>query len=108
MSSLMPLPLSVSVASKPQPHCTHEALSSSRIHILTSEAVPGGCTMATVGASCEVHLMLHGLVDVEKEVTRLEDKIEKLNAKVNKLTSIENYEEKVCMCVCTCVHGRCG
>ena len=71
-----------------------------------SEAVPGGCTMATVGASCEVHLMLHGLVDVEKEVTRLEDKIEKLNvqiAKVNKLTSIENYEEKVCECVCTCV-----
>lgn len=66
---------------------------------MTSEAVPGGCTVATVGASCEVHLVLRGLVDVGKEVARLEDKIEKLNvqvAKVNKLTNMESYEEKVC------------
>ena len=71
----------------------------SRVHILTSEPVPGGCTMTTVGASCEVHLMLRGLVDVGKEVARLEEKIEKLDgqiAKVKKMMDMENYEEKVC------------
>ena len=59
--------------------------------------------MTTVGASCEVHLMLRGMVDVGKEVSRLDDKIEKLNAqiaKVKKMMDIENYEEKVCVCTC--------
>ena len=32
------------------------------------EAVPGGCTMTTVGASCQIHLQLKGLVDVAREV----------------------------------------
>ena len=66
--------------------------------MLTSEPVPGGCTMTTVGASCEVHLMLRGLVDAEKEIVRLDEKIEKLDgqiAKIKKGMSIENYEEKV-------------
>ncbi len=65
---------------------------------MTSEPVPDGCTMATVGASCEVHLMLRGMVDVGKEVAKLEDKTEKLNgqiAKLKKTMSIENYKEKV-------------
>ena len=54
--------------------------------------------MATVGASCEVHLMLRGMVDVAKEVARLEDKIDKLDgqiAKMKKSMTIDNYEEKV-------------
>ena len=66
--------------------------------MLTSEPVPGGCTMTTVGASCEVHLMLRGLVDAEKEIVRLDEKIEKLDgqiAKIKKGMSIENYKEKV-------------
>ena len=32
------------------------------------EVVPGGCTMTTVGASCQIHLQLKGLVDVAREV----------------------------------------
>ena len=54
--------------------------------------------MATVGASCEVHLMLRGMVDVGKELAKLEEKIEKLDgliAKMKKSMSIDNYEEKV-------------
>ena len=54
--------------------------------------------MTTVGANCEVHLMLRGLVDVGKEVARLEDKIEKLDgqiAKIQKVMDMENYVEKV-------------
>lgn len=55
--------------------------------------------METVGHSCEVHLLLRGLVDVEKEVAKIEEKISKLNNQLEKLMkgmSIENYEEKVC------------
>ena len=71
--------------------------------MLTSEPIPGGCTMATVGASCEVHLMLHGMVDVGKEVSRLEEKIEKLNGQISKMKesmSIENYEDRVSNILC--------
>ena len=73
-------------------------LSIHRVHLLTSEPVPAGCTMTTVGATCEVHLMLRGMVDADKEVARLEEKIEKLNSQVDKLKkamSIDGYEEKV-------------
>ena len=54
--------------------------------------------MTTVGATCEVHLMLRGMVDAEKEVARLQEKIEKLNLQVDKLRkamNIDGYEEKV-------------
>lgn len=66
--------------------------------MLTSEAVPEGCTMTTVGSSCEIHLMLRGLIDVPREVARLEGKIESLDeliAKFRKAMNIKNYEEKV-------------
>ena len=56
--------------------------------------------MTTVGATCEVHLMLRGMVDAEKEVAKLEDKIQKLNGQADKLRkamSINGYEEKVCV-----------
>ncbi len=66
--------------------------------MVTSEPIPEGCTMATVGANCEVHLMLRGMVDVEKEISRLQQKIDKLDGQISKLKktmSIENYENKV-------------
>ena len=72
---------------------------SSRVHLLKQEGVPpGGCTMATVGHSCEVHLLVRGLVDVEKESARLEDKVGKISAQLEKLAEIisrEGYTEKV-------------
>ena len=58
--------------------------------------------MATVGHQCEVHLLLRGLVDVGKEVARLEDNITKLSSQLEKMAetmSIENYEEKVMVTV---------
>ena len=66
---------------------------------LTSDPAPSGCTMATVGHSCEVHLLLRGLVDVEKEVSKIEEKIGKLDDQLEKLMksmSIKDYEDKVC------------
>ena len=74
--------------------------------MLTSDLVPEGCTMTTVGASCEVHLMLRGLVDVPKEVGRLDTKIAGLDANLVRLMksmSIESYGDKVSL-ACVCVH----
>lgn len=54
--------------------------------------------MTTVGASCEIHLMLRGLVDVPREVARLESKMESLNgtiAKWREAMTLDNYEQKV-------------
>ena len=69
-----------------------------RMHLLQSEAAPGGCTMATVGHMCEVHLLLKGMVDADKEIVKLEEKVAKIDgqlAKLAKTMSIENYQEKV-------------
>jgi len=70
----------------------------SKLHILTQEPLPSGCTMATVGHNCEVHLMLRGMVDTKKEIGKLEEKIAKINLQLENLDgmkSMEGYEEKV-------------
>ena len=36
--------------------------------LMGEEVVPGGCTMTTVGSSCQIHLQLRGLVDIVREV----------------------------------------
>ena len=41
------------------------------VHCVENGAVPTGCTMVTVGHSCEVHLLIKGLVDAHKEIERL-------------------------------------
>ena len=79
-----------------------------RVHLFMvgSELAPSGCTVTTVGATCEVHLMLWGMVDTEKEISRLEKKIETLISRIGGLEnamSIEGYEEKVCIMVSTVV-----
>ena len=59
---------------------------------------PDGCTMTTIGSSCAVYMQLKGLVDIPKEVARLEESIEKRStqrAKLVKMTEAEGYEEKV-------------
>ena len=54
--------------------------------------------MTTIGSSCEVYMQLKGLVDIPKEVARLEESIEKRSTqrtKLVKMTEAEGYEEKV-------------
>ena len=54
--------------------------------------------MQTVGDKCEVHLMLKGLVDVDREISRLQEKITKLSIQLDKLQTAmatEGYEQKV-------------
>jgi len=47
---------------------------------------------------CEVHLMLRGMVNAEKEVARLVETIQKFDLqgdKLKKTMNIEGYEDKV-------------
>lgn len=59
---------------------------------------PSGCAILTINAQCEVHLMLKGIIEADKEVSKLEKKSEQLNQTITKLKqkmSIEGYEQKV-------------
>jgi valyl-tRNA synthetase len=74
--------------------------SAANIHVLTTEeeAPPIGCAIQTVSAKCEVHIMLKGLIDVDKELARLDEKKLKLEGQLNKLqevTSQSDYLTKV-------------
>ena len=54
--------------------------------------------MQTLGNKCQVYVLLKGLVDVPKEIVRLEEKLQKLQEQIGKLVekmSIDGYEEKV-------------
>ncbi|KAJ7377423.1 hypothetical protein OS493_029323 [Desmophyllum pertusum] len=72
--------------------------SSERIHVVCEEKPPQGCAVATVSDKCEVHVLLKGVVDVAKEITKLEGKQEKLNGQLGKLREameIADYATKV-------------
>ncbi|PFX27275.1 valine--tRNA ligase-like [Stylophora pistillata] len=72
--------------------------SSERIHVVCEEKPPRGCAVATVSDKCEVHVVLKGLVDVAKEITKLEGKKDKLNGQLTKLNEamgIADYTTKV-------------
>lgn len=59
---------------------------------------PSGCAILTINAQCEVHLMLKGIIEVHKEIGKLEKKREQLQQTISKLKqklSIEDYEKKV-------------
>lgn len=68
------------------------------VHIILGKDTPPGCTMQTIGDKCEVHVMLRGLVDVDREIGRLQEKITKLSIQLDKLQTAmatEGYEQKV-------------
>lgn len=72
--------------------------SSKAINILINQDPPIGCAMLTLSAKCETHLMLKGLIDVNKEISKLEGKKEKLNVQLTKLQESmakSDYEIKV-------------
>ncbi|PVD22509.1 hypothetical protein C0Q70_18323 [Pomacea canaliculata] len=68
------------------------------IHYLIEEALPSGCAMQTVSALCEAHIMLKGVIDVDKEVTKLEGKKDTLGKQLKKLqdaSTVPDYQTKV-------------
>lgn len=62
------------------------------------ENIPTGCTIITVSDKCEVHLLLKGLIEPSKEITKLQKKIEFLKSTEKKLMQAMNaadYATKV-------------
>lgn len=59
---------------------------------------PSGCAILTINSQCEVHLMLKGIIEADKEIGKLEKKREQLVqtiAKLKQKMSIEDYEKKL-------------
>uniref|UniRef100_A0A8C6V2Q8 Valine--tRNA ligase n=1 Tax=Neogobius melanostomus TaxID=47308 RepID=A0A8C6V2Q8_9GOBI len=68
------------------------------IPVTGSEPVPGGCAVAIASDRCTVHLMLKGLIDVEKEVAKLMTKkgdLEKQMEKIKEKMAKGDYKDKV-------------
>ncbi|KAL5011505.1 hypothetical protein ScPMuIL_010056 [Solemya velum] len=71
---------------------------SSAVHILVNRSPPEGCAFQTVSAKCETHLLLKGLIDIGKEISRLDSKKDRLGSQLKKLTdtsSMVDYSNKV-------------
>ncbi|XP_068633756.1 valine--tRNA ligase isoform X2 [Battus philenor] len=65
---------------------------------LSDEQPPTGCSILTVSDKIEVHLVLKGLIDPQKEISKLEKKKETLSQTINKLQqamAAEDYSVKV-------------
>ena len=72
--------------------------SSAVMFLEAAEQPPVGCAIQTVSAKCEVHLLLKGIVDVDKEVAKLQEKKAKLTADCDKLHQViesDDYCTKV-------------
>ncbi|KAK7094600.1 valine--tRNA ligase-like [Littorina saxatilis] len=70
----------------------------STVHYLREDMAPAGCAMLTVNAHCEAHIMLKGVIDVEKEISKLETKKDSLGKQLKKLqdaAAVPTYETKV-------------
>ncbi|XP_061919856.1 valine--tRNA ligase isoform X1 [Entelurus aequoreus] len=68
------------------------------IPLSAEQSVPGGCAVAIASDRCTVNLMLKGLIDVEKEVTKLMSKqgeLEKQMEKLQEKMAKNDYKEKV-------------
>lgn len=75
--------------------------SSTNVTLLTIEEkskIPTGCATVTVSAKCTVSIGLQGIIDVEKETSKLEAKRQKIEAQLQKLRetmSQADYDQKV-------------
>ncbi|XP_071039659.1 valine--tRNA ligase [Parasteatoda tepidariorum] len=72
--------------------------SSASLTLVNSEEIPKGCAITTISENCEAYLLLKGHIDINKEITRLEQKQQKLSSQIIKLkeaTQVDDYEIKV-------------
>ncbi|XP_058834908.1 valine--tRNA ligase [Topomyia yanbarensis] len=53
--------------------------------LLTGDELPSGCAILTVSGACIVHLLLKGLIEVDKEIDKLGKKRDNLTSTVGKL-----------------------
>lgn len=59
---------------------------------------PIGCAILTISGQCETHLLLKGLIQVDKEIQKMEKQQKQLQQtleKLNQLLASADYEKKV-------------
>ncbi|KAG0680591.1 valine--tRNA ligase [Pichia californica] len=62
-----------------------------------AEEIPSGCVLSTVVPEVNVHLLVKGMIDIEKEVAKFQKKLEKSKTGLNnleKIMSSDDYESK--------------
>ena len=70
----------------------------SEITILSpSDSLPTGCAVHTIGSSATAYLDVKGRIEVDKEITKAQDRLKKANETVDKQKKIMDaeWEEKV-------------
>lgn len=73
-----------------------ETMAFSQVHFGT--VPPAGCAILTISGQCVVHLMLKGLIEVDKEIEKMTKKQEALQqtiAKLQQAMAVPNYANKV-------------
>ncbi|XP_061675677.1 valine--tRNA ligase [Syngnathoides biaculeatus] len=68
------------------------------IPLSAEQAVPAGCAVAIASDRCTVNLMIKGLIDVDKELSKLQAKkseLDKLMAKLHDKMANSDYRDKV-------------
>ncbi|XP_078272094.1 valine--tRNA ligase-like [Rhinoraja longicauda] len=68
------------------------------LSLLVDDSCPAGCAIGIASDRCSVHLLLKGLIDAEKEVTKLRSKqgeVQKQVAKLREKMSKADYSTKV-------------
>lgn len=68
----------------------------SKVEIVSTP--PTGCAILTISAQCEVHLLLKGIIEADKEIAKLQKKKEMLQGtvgKLNQLMASADYSTKV-------------
>ncbi|ODV83984.1 hypothetical protein CANARDRAFT_29448 [[Candida] arabinofermentans NRRL YB-2248] len=61
------------------------------------EDIPEGCVIASINPECNVHLLVKGMVDITKEIEKVNKKLEKAEISLknlNKTMSAPDYEKK--------------
>ncbi|KAJ2164700.1 valine--tRNA ligase [Coemansia sp. RSA 560] len=64
----------------------------------SGEAIPAGCVVSSVGDEVAIHLLVRGKVDIGQEISKIEDKIskvEQLKDGAVKRTQVPKYETVV-------------
>lgn len=59
---------------------------------------PKGCAILAINSQCEIHLMLAGVIEADKEIGKLQkkkDQLEQTITKLNQKMSIDDYQKKV-------------
>lgn len=66
--------------------------------LAAADAVPAGCAVIPVGEDCTIHLLVRGMVDIEAEVVKLQEKLAKSNTLLSSLKetmTMSDYEKKI-------------